>query len=122
MDSLLSNNTWVLVDLPQNSKPIGFKWVLRRKYAMDGSLLTFKARLVAKKLRQKEGIDYFDTYAPIARIISIRVLLSLASLYNLFVHQMDVKIAFLNSDLVKRCIWGNLKDLLCLKMKRKYAS
>lgn len=99
MDSLLSNNTWCIVDLPPGSKAIGCKWVFRRKYNTDGSIQTFKARLVAKGFRQKEGIDYFDTYAPVARITSIRVLLALSSIYNLYVHQMDVKTAFLNGDL-----------------------
>ena len=99
MDSILSNNTWVLVDLPPGSKPIGCKWVFRRKYNTDGSLQTFKARLVAKGFRQKEGLDYFDTYAPVARMTSIRTLIALASIYKLHIHQMDVKTAFLNGDL-----------------------
>ena len=99
MDSLLCNNTWKIVDLPPGSKVIGCKWVFRRKYNTNVSIQTFKARLVAKGFRQKEGIDYFDTYAPVARITSIRVLLSLSSIYDLFVHQMDVKTAFLNGDL-----------------------
>ena len=58
MDSIMSNNTWVLVDLPVGSKPIGCKWVFRRKYNFDGSLQTFKVRLIAKDFKQKEGIDY----------------------------------------------------------------
>ena len=99
MDSLLSNGTWELTDLPHNSKLIGCKWVFRRKYNTDGSLQTFKARLVAKGFRQKEGVDYFDTCAPVARITSIRVLFALASIYDLYIHQMDVKTAFLNDDL-----------------------
>lgn len=99
MDSILSNNTSVIVDLPQGSKPIGCKWVFRRKRATDGTILTYKARLVAKGYRQKEGIDYFDTYAPVARITSVRILLALASIFSLPVHQMDVKTAFLNGDL-----------------------
>uniref|UniRef100_A0A2N9GRF5 CCHC-type domain-containing protein n=2 Tax=Fagus sylvatica TaxID=28930 RepID=A0A2N9GRF5_FAGSY len=99
MDSILSNNTWVLVDLPPSSNTIGCKWVFRRKYRTDGTIQTFKARLVAKGFRQREGIDYFDTYAPVARITSIRVLIALASIYKLVVHQMDVKTAFLNGDL-----------------------
>ena len=60
---------------------------------------TFKARLVAKEFKQTEGVDYFDTYAPVARITSIRILFVLVSIHNLFVHQMDVKMAFLNGDL-----------------------
>ncbi|RVW29758.1 Retrovirus-related Pol polyprotein from transposon TNT 1-94 [Vitis vinifera] len=99
MDSILSNQTWELVDLPSGSKPIGCKWVFRRKYHTDGMIQTFKARLVAKGFKQREGIDYFDTYAPVARTTSIRILFALASIHNLSVHQMDVKMAFLNGDL-----------------------
>ena len=91
MDSIMSNHTWKLVDLPSGSKYIGCKWVFRRKYYTDGTLHTFKARLVAKGFRQKEGIDYFDTYAPVARITSIRILFALASIHDIYVHQMDVK-------------------------------
>ncbi|WKA10744.1 hypothetical protein VitviT2T_028301 [Vitis vinifera] len=99
MDSIMSNQTWELVDLPPGSKPIGCKWVFRRKYHTDGMIQTFKARLVAKGFKQRECIDYFDTYAPVARTTSIRILFALASIHNLFVHQMDVKKAFLNGDL-----------------------
>lgn len=99
MDSILSNQTWELVDLPKGSRPIGCKWVFRKKFHTDGTLNTYKARLVAKGFRQKEGIDYFDTYAPVARTTTIRVLFALASINDLAVHQMDVKTAFLNGDL-----------------------
>ena len=99
MDSIISNHTWEIVELPPGSKPIGCKWIFKRKYHTDGTLQTFKARLVAKGFRQKEGIDYFDTYAPVARITSIRILFALASIHNLYIHQMDVKTAFLNGDL-----------------------
>ena len=93
-ESLISNLTWVLVDLPQGSKAMGCKWVFRRKYNTDGSIQTFKARLVAKGFNQKKRLDYFDTNAPVARITSIRILFALASLYILHVHQMDVKRLF----------------------------
>ena len=74
---------------------------LEGKYKTDGTIQTFKARLVAKGFRQREGIDYFDTYAPVARITSIHVLVALESIYKLVVHQMDVKITFLNGNLDK---------------------
>ena len=99
MQSIMSNNTWVLVDLPIGSKPIGCKWIFKKKFKPDGSIDKYKARLVAKGFRQSKGIDYFDTYAPVARIASIRILISLASIFNLKIHQMDVKTTFLNGFL-----------------------
>ncbi|GJZ09284.1 zinc finger, CCHC-type containing protein [Tanacetum coccineum] len=68
---------------------------------VDGTIDKFKARLVIQGFRQKEGIDYFDTYTPVARITTIRLLLALAATHNLVIHQMDVKTAFLNGDLNK---------------------
>ncbi|KAK4391389.1 Retrovirus-related Pol polyprotein from transposon TNT 1-94 [Sesamum angolense] len=65
----------------------------------DGSVDKFKARLVARGFKQKEGIDYFDTYSPVARLTTIRVLIALASMYNLSIHQMDVKTTFLYGEL-----------------------
>ncbi|GJT99023.1 zinc finger, CCHC-type containing protein [Tanacetum coccineum] len=66
---------------------------------VDGTIDKFKARLVIRGFRQKEGIDYFDTFAPVARTTTIRLLLTLAAIHNLVIHQMDVKTAFLNGDL-----------------------
>ncbi|GJW69899.1 zinc finger, CCHC-type containing protein [Tanacetum coccineum] len=66
---------------------------------IDGTIDKFKARLVIQGFRQKEGINYFDTYAPVARITTIRLLLALAAIHNLLIHQMDVKTAFLNGNL-----------------------
>nr|GEY57742.1 zinc finger, CCHC-type [Tanacetum cinerariifolium] len=66
---------------------------------VDGIIDKFKARLVIQGFRQKEGIDYFDTYAPVARITTIRLLLDLDAIHNLVIHQMDVKTTFLNGDL-----------------------
>nr|GEU68514.1 retrotransposon protein, putative, Ty1-copia subclass [Tanacetum cinerariifolium] len=80
-------------------KPLCCKWIFKRKMKVDGTVDKFKARLVIQGFRQKEGIDYFDTYAPVAHITTIRLLLALAALHNLVIHQMDVKTTFLNGDL-----------------------
>nr|GEW86901.1 zinc finger, CCHC-type [Tanacetum cinerariifolium] len=97
--SIMENNTWVLSDLQPGCKPLGCKWIFKRKMKVDGTFDKFKARLVIQGFRQKEGIDYFDTYAPVARITTIRLLLALAAIHNLVIHQMDVKTTFLNGDL-----------------------
>ncbi|GKF12703.1 zinc finger, CCHC-type containing protein, partial [Tanacetum coccineum] len=99
IDSIMGNNTWVLADLPRGCKPLGCKWIFKRKLKVDGTLEKFKARLVIQGFRQKSGIDYFDTYASVARISTIRVLIALASIHNLIIHQMDVKTSFLNGEL-----------------------
>jgi len=85
--------------LPSSTKVIGCKWVFIRKYNSDGSIQTFKERLVARSFIQKEWINYLYTYAMVAYIASIRVLLALSSIYNLYLHQMDVKTTFLNGEL-----------------------
>ncbi|KAJ9557005.1 hypothetical protein OSB04_011619 [Centaurea solstitialis] len=99
MDSILYNGTWELDNLPKGKIPIGSKWIFKKKYHPDGSISAYKARLVAKGYRQREGIDYFDTYAPVARISSIRTLIAISALKALYIHQMDVKTAFLNGYL-----------------------
>ncbi|XP_019056388.1 PREDICTED: uncharacterized protein LOC109116071 [Tarenaya hassleriana] len=99
MDSIMSNNTWILVDPPPSCKPIGCKWIFKKKMRVDGTIDKFKARLVPQGFRQKEGIDFFDTYALVARIATIRLLIALAAINVDSFHQMDVKTAFLNGDL-----------------------
>jgi hypothetical protein len=99
MNSILSNNTWELVDRLYGCKPMGCKWVFKKKLRPDGTIDKYKARLVAKGYTQKEGEDFFDTYSPVARLTIIRVLLSLAASHGLLVYQMDVKTTFLNGEL-----------------------
>ncbi|PHT75047.1 hypothetical protein T459_22324 [Capsicum annuum] len=99
IDSILSNHTWELVDLPPGNKPLDFKWIFKRKMKADGTIDKYKARLVVKDFKQKEDLDYFDTYSPITRITSIRMLIALTAVYGLEIHQMDVKILFLNGEL-----------------------
>ena len=78
---------------------MGCKWVFKKKLRPDGTINKYKAQLVAKGYTQKEGDDFFDTYSPVARMTTIRVLLSLAASYGLLVHQMDMKTTFLNREL-----------------------
>ena len=77
MKSLSSNRTWKLVDFPPGCKTIDCKWVLRKKLKPNGSIDKFKARLVAKGFKQKADLDFFDTFSPITRITSIRLLMLL---------------------------------------------
>ena len=99
MDSIMSNGTWEVVNRPYGCKPVGRKWVFKKKLRPDGTIEKYKARLVAKGYTQKEGEDYFDTYSPVACLTTIHVLLYLAASYGFLVHQMDVKTTFLNGVL-----------------------
>jgi hypothetical protein len=74
------------------------QWVFKKKLRSDGTIDKYKAKLVAKGYTQKEGEDFFDTYPPIARLTTIRVLLSLAASHGLLVNQMDIKTTFLNGE------------------------
>nr|GEY88848.1 zinc finger, CCHC-type [Tanacetum cinerariifolium] len=93
------DETWVLTGLPPGCTPLGCKWIFKRKLKVDGTVEKFKARLVIQGFKQKSGINYFDTYSPVARISTIRLLIAMASIHNLIIHQIDVKTAFLNRDL-----------------------
>ena len=82
IDSILHNHTWELVYLPPGSKPLGCKWILKKKMKADGTIDKFKARLVIKGYKQKASLDYFDTYSSVTKINSIRMVLAIATLRN----------------------------------------
>ena len=98
------NGTWVEVDLHASidAKVVGSRWVFAIKFHADGSVARFKARLVAQGFSQISGRDYFETYSPVARYDSLRLLISLASVFGLRIEQADVETAYLHGDLKKR--------------------
>eukprot|EP00253_Pinus_taeda_P025487 PITA_25487 len=99
MTSLHKNEAWDLVELPAGRKPIGSKWVFKRKKNTKGKVEKYKAWLVAKGYSQLLGIDFGDIFSPIANVTSIRLLLSIAAAFDFEVEQMDVKTTFLHGDL-----------------------
>lgn len=101
MTALEKNDTWDLGDLRRNKVLVGCKWVYTVKLKPDGIVNRYKARLVAKGYTQTYGIDYRETFAPLAKLNSIRVLLSVVTNRGWPLHQFDVKNAFLHDDLVE---------------------
>lgn len=99
MRSQHENQSWKLVVRPQNRRVLKNRWVYKMKINPDGSLDKFKARLVVKGFNQIEGIDYKETFAPVCRYESIRILLSLAATQGLEIMKFDISTAFLNSTL-----------------------
>jgi hypothetical protein len=97
--ALAKANTYSLVPRPTDRKTIGCKTVLKIKRGADGQILKYKARIVAKGYSQTYGVDYEETYAPVVRYYSLRMVLALSAHYNLELHHMDVKSAYLNGEL-----------------------
>ncbi|MBE2321323.1 hypothetical protein DVA67_035740, partial [Solirubrobacter sp. CPCC 204708] len=99
IESIEKNKTWELTTLPKGRKTIGVKWVYKTKRNAQGEVQRYKARLVAKGYKQKEGIDYGEVFAPVARLETIRLMTSIAAQQKWKIYQLDVKSAFLNGFL-----------------------
>ncbi|CAL2240910.1 unnamed protein product [Prunus armeniaca] len=99
IETIEKNGTWELVERPTDKPVIGVKWVFKTKLNLDGTVQKHKARLVAKGYAQKPGIDYNETFAPVARLDTIRTLIALAAQKGWKLFQLDVKSAFLNGVL-----------------------
>lgn len=93
------SGTWTVVTLPAGKKALNCKWVFKLKFNADGTLSRYKARLVVCGNNQTEGVDYSETFAPVAKMVTIRDFLQLVASRDWEVHQMDVHNAFLHSDL-----------------------
>ena len=92
-------NKWTLVDLPNDRKAVENKWIFKKKTDADGNVTVYKARLVAKGFRQVQGVDYEETFSPVAMLKSNQVLLAIAAYHDYEIWQMDVKTAFLNGNI-----------------------
>ncbi|KAK1613923.1 hypothetical protein QYE76_019440, partial [Lolium multiflorum] len=99
MGSIYDNQVWTLVDLPDSRKAVENKWIFKRKTDADGNITVYKARLVAKGFRQIQGVNYDETFSPVAKLKSVRILLAIAAFFDYEIWQMDVKTVFLNGDI-----------------------
>ena len=97
--SVQDNQVWDLVPLPEGKRSIGCKWIFKTKRDSMGNVERYKARLVAKDFTHKEGIDFTETFSLVSSKDSFRTIMALVAHFDLDLHQMDVKMVFLNGDI-----------------------
>jgi hypothetical protein len=110
MRSMSTNKVWDLEEIPKGAKIMGCKWVYKTKYDFRGNIKRFKKRLVAKGFTQRECIDYNDTFSPVSCKNSFIMIMALTTHYNLELHQMDVKMTFLNGGSIGERIHGTTQS------------
>ncbi|PKI63536.1 hypothetical protein CRG98_016054 [Punica granatum] len=113
IQAMETNQTWTLETLPPGKQFIDCKWVFKIKRRADGSVERYKARLVAKGFTQIEGIDFHETFAPVAKLVTVRCLLTVAVAKGWEMHHMDVQNAFLH---------GNLDEEVYMKLPPGFSS
>src|ERR1044072_3169604 len=126
--SMQDNKVWELVSLPEGVKPIGCKWIFKTKRDSNGNVERYKAHLVAKGYTKKEGIDFKETFSPVSSKDSFRTIMALVAHYDLELHQMDVKTAFLNGNIdetiymvqPENFVSGDPKNTVCKLTKSIY--
>jgi len=101
IESMKENQVWNLIDPPDGVRTIECKWIYKKKKDIDGNVHIYKARLVAKGFRQVQGVDYDETFLPIAMLESVRIILAIAAYFDYEIWQMDVKTAFLNGNMTE---------------------
>ena len=107
-----TNGVWNLETIPKGAKIVGCKWVYKTKHDSKGNIERFKAPLMSKGFTQREGIDYNETFSPVSCKDSFRIIVALVAHYDLELHQMDVKTAFLNGDLEENIYMAQPKGFI----------
>ena len=127
MSALERNETWEIVERPKDKKAVGCRWIYTVKYKSDGTLDRYKARLVAKGYTQTYGIDYEETFAPIGKMNTVRIILSLTTQFGWTMHQFDVKRPSCMEVWRKKYTWRFhlsmvllMKGIRCVDLRRPY--